>query len=61
MDFVNVKEFQRDAALKFQEEGYYCDAPRGTKAYKDYWDEPRERCLNGYSVGRKKITGYHYY
>jgi len=61
MDFVNVKEFQRDAALKFQEQGYYCDAPRGTKAYKDYWDEQRNRCLNGYSVGGKRITGYHYY
>ena len=58
--FVNTDQL-RQPALYFLENGHYCDAPEGTKAYYDYWDEQKERCLNGYSVGGLHITGYHYW
>lgn len=61
MKFTNTKEFKRDAALKFKEEGEYCSAPTGTKAFYDYWDEQKRRCMEGYSIGDISITGYHYF
>jgi len=58
--FSNTRELQRDG-LRFFNEGYYTKAPQGTKDYYDYWEEQRDRCLNGYSVGNLSITGYHYF
>jgi len=60
MKFSNQRELRRQA-IKFENEGFYCDAPRGTKGYYEYWDEQKRRCLEGYSVGDLSITGYHYY
>ena len=40
----------RQAAIRFQQLGFYTAAPRGTTAYKEYWDEERRRCLEGYSA-----------
>jgi hypothetical protein len=60
MKFSNQRELRRQA-LKFENEGFYCDSPRGTKGYYEYWDEQKRRCLEGYSVGDLAITGYHYY
>lgn len=51
----------RQPALHFKEHGYYCDAPRGTKAYWDYWEEQKRRCLEGYETGGMSVTGYHYF
>jgi hypothetical protein len=36
-------------------------APRGTKEYIDWWAEEANRCVNGYSVGGRRIAGIHYY
>jgi len=49
------------AANHFKEKGYYTAAPAGTKAYFDYWDEQKRRCLEGYEHAGTKITGYHYF
>lgn len=57
---INTELF-REPAISFQKRGYYTDAPEGTKEYEDYWDEQAKRCLDGFSVGGKKITGYHYF
>jgi hypothetical protein len=57
---INTDEFRRDA-INFLRDGYYTDAPRGTKAYLDYWREQDRRCKEGYSVGGVRITGYHYF
>lgn len=49
------------AAAHFLEHGYYTDAIPGTKAYFDFWDEEKRRCLSGYEVNGIKISGYHYF
>lgn len=57
---TNTQEFRREA-LHFEKYGYYTRAPRGTMAYRQYWDEQMQRCREGYTVGDTRITGYHYY
>jgi len=52
----------RQAALHFQKYDYYTSAPKGTTAYKSYWDEETKRCLEGYTAfDGNRITGYHYF
>ncbi len=50
----------RAAAIHFVKHGYYCDAPKGTLDYKEYWDEELRRTREGYEYGGVRITGYHY-
>ena len=45
------------AAQHYLDFGFYSDAMPGTKEYYDYWDEQKERCVQGYL----DITGYHYF
>lgn len=51
----------RSEAIKFQTDGFYCDYPKKTQGYKEYWDEQLRRCREGYKVGDVKITGHHYF
>lgn len=51
----------REAALRYKEDGLYCDHPIGTQAYWDFWEEEKRRCLEGYEVDGLRITGYHYF
>ena len=57
--FVNT-HLLREEAERFMKQGYYCDAPIGTKDYYEYWTEQLRRCKDGYSVGGMRITGHHY-
>lgn len=57
--FVNTHMFCEEA-IKFSKLGYYCDAPRGTLAWQEYWDEQDKRCREGYTVAGIRITGEHY-
>jgi hypothetical protein len=57
--FANTREFSREAQ-HFLKHGYYCSAPIGTFAHKEYWDEQLRRLSEGYSVGGVSITGQHY-
>ena len=45
------------AAQHYLDFGFYTDAIPGTKEYYDYWDEQKQRCLEGY----EELTGYHYF
>ena len=57
----NTDKF-RQAAIKFQKDGYYTAAPRGTSAYISYWREEGRRCLDGYTAPDGDwVTGYHYF
>ncbi len=57
----NTDKF-RQSAIHFQKHGCYTLAPRGTTDYKRFWDQERERCLNGYvAPDGDEITGYHYF
>lgn len=58
--FVNTHLFSEAAKEKLKT-GKYTPAPIGSKEYNDYWDIQDDRCLNGYSVGGVRITGYHYF
>src|SRR5690625_1186100 len=57
---VNTQYF-RETGQFFEKNGYYTSAPAGTKEWEDFWDMQKDKCLNGYSVGGRKITGYHYW
>lgn len=51
----------REEALKYRANGYYCDHPKGTLEYNNYWDEQLRRCKEGYMYDGQKITGHHYF
>ena len=51
----------REAAITFIKTGSYTTYPRNTKPYNDYWREQRRRCAEGYTVGKYRITGDHYF
>ncbi len=57
---INTNIF-RPAALAFNKDGVYTRIPRGTVAYKKFWDEERARCLNGYKTPLGSISGYFYF
>lgn len=63
---VNTEYFS-EAAKQFKEnekrgKRLYTLAPRGSKEYEDFWEQEKDRCLNGYQVGDLWICGryYHY-
>lgn len=58
--WINSSMF-REEALNFLRLGVYTSAPRESPDYNRYWQEQRNRCINGYSVGGAMITGEHYY
>ena len=57
---VNTHLFSETAQQK-KKNGFYCAAPVGSKEYNEFWKEQDDRCLNGYTVGGTRITGYHYF
>lgn len=58
---LNSDKF-RQAAIYYQEHGYYTAAPEGTTDYYNYWKREADRCLNGYTApDGDEITGYHYF
>jgi len=58
--FINTRHFEEEAR-NFLKNGSYTNAPRGTFAYKEYWNEQTRRCLEGYEVSGVTITGEHYF
>lgn len=46
---------------KFKRTNHYCQYPRGTKAFNEFWDEQYRRCRNGYTVNGYTVTGDHYF
>ena len=58
--FKDTDEF-RATALSYMEYGVYTRALPGTKDYYEYWDEQKQKCLHGHTVGNTRITGNHYF
>jgi hypothetical protein len=54
-----AKEFNRNKEL--YGDGRYTNSIRGTTQYREYWDEQKRRCLEGYTVDGIRITGEHYF
>jgi hypothetical protein len=62
VDFIEDSSIFRQAAITFEKHGYYTAAPKGTTAYKEFWDEETDRCLNGFiSDSGIRISGYNYF
>ena len=59
LDF-NPEEFIKTARI-YEKSGKYTDFPEGTKPYNDFWKEQMKRCTEGYTVGKYRITGDHYF
>lgn len=59
LDF-NPEEFTKTASI-YESKGKYTDFPEGTKPYNDFWKEQMRRCVEGYTIGRYRITGDHYF
>lgn len=58
---LNSDKF-RTPALTFLKTGVYCQYPIGTTEYYTYWDEQKDRCINGYTAeDGDYITGYNYF
>ena len=57
--WINSNVF-REEAIHYEKYGFYCPDPYLSYGWKEYWDEQRQRCLEGYEVGGVKITGNHY-
>ena len=45
----------------FNRTGYYCEAPYGSKAFKEFWNMQFDRCRNGMTSHGYTITGDHYF
>ena len=58
--WINTEVF-REEARKFQKYNAYCLDPWGSPDWFSYWQEQRNRIINGYSVGGVKVTGDHYF
>jgi hypothetical protein len=58
---VNTAQFSYTARDFVKNGGKYTLAPKGSRDYKDFWDEEERRCQNGYSVGDLWIPGRHYF
>ena len=50
-----------EAARIYENKGSYTEFPPGSKPYNDYWKEQMRRCVEGYTVGKYRITGDHYF
>ena len=58
--WLDTKPF-REEAIKFIQNGYYCNALPNTPDWFEYWEEQLKRCKEGYIVDGHKITGHHYF
>ena len=51
----------RERAVKYETSGKYTEFPQGTKPYLEFWKEEYRRCQDGFTVGKYRITGDHYF
>lgn len=65
IDFTKKIEFSdkfRQPALNFIRTGQYCQYPKGTSEYINYWTTEQDRCINGYTANDGEfISGYNYF
>lgn len=52
--FLEVRE-------TFKRTGHYCQFPRNSKAYADFWTQEYIRCRDGLTINGYTITGDHYF
>lgn len=50
-----------EARDTFKRNGHYCQFPRNSKAYADFWTQEYIRCRDGLEINGYTITGDHYF
>lgn len=58
--FVNTQAF-REAAIYWDKYKRYDDGVPGTIYNREYWNREINRCINGYTTGGVRISGYYYH
>lgn len=59
---IHDSEKFRQPALNFIRTGQYCQYPKGTSEYINYWTTEQDRCINGYTADDGDfISGYNYF
>ena len=58
--WINSQIFREDA-LHFKKYGYYTAEPWGSPNWFEFWEDRRNRIINGYESCGVKITGDHYF
>ena len=58
--FVNTQTF-RESALYWEKHRKYDDGVPGTTYHREYWKREIDRCINGYTSGGVRISGYYYH
>lgn len=51
----------RETAIRKQSTGKYSGAIHRSKAYKEFWDREKDRCINGYEVNGYRVSGDNYF
>lgn len=51
----------REMAKRYETTGSYTKFPEGTKPWRDFWIREINRMINGYTIGKYRITGDNYY
>lgn len=51
----------REAGITYENTGAFCEYPKDSKPYIDFWNEQKRRCVEGYTVNGYRITGDHYF
>lgn len=50
-----------EAGRIYETTGNYTEFPYGSKKFRAFWDRETDRCINGYTVGKYRITGDNYF
>lgn len=65
INMVDGKDFDpkpfREVAEVYERTKSFTEYPPGSKPYQDFWREQLRRCVEGYTIGRYRITGDHYF
>ena len=48
-------------AKTYEKTGKYTEFPPQCKPYADFWDDIFEKCTNGVTIGKYRLTGDHYF
>lgn len=51
----------RETGITYENTGAFCEYPKDSKPYIDFWNEQKRRCVEGYTVNGYRITGDHYF
>jgi hypothetical protein len=60
MMLSNTRAFL-ETRIYFEKNGCYTKSLKGTRAYYDFWDEEKRKCLEGVTIGNIVIPGEYYF